>query len=367
MSDDVAGGRLYGIRHSNRIGADLWGKNQFNSTFPAALCCYMRDHGESVVLLSASGNKKVSSSLISVNELFGTEEPSENLYFQFESRFRSYSTVINDKDLERVDLVISTKSEDEKGRTIAGDQIRALEVKLTVVPDSTTASDPEDKWAPEIVIRPATTKYCAMGMAKSCEGEKSLIREIFESKLCDVSDWGNETEASQILEVALNCLDKFEMSFREKQIPLVLQPIWKTEGKSPVLAKNSFDIFAWTDFALTRLIIDQARGSVGRAKISRPARSALRLARFLYEFGRAGNAHISNIYDSMTYGYQSDKDFAISGKVSGPYMKHDRRTNPKLPRSTVTKVILGGGEKQLSPERRFDQSVYFSYEYEAED
>ncbi len=36
---------LYGITpsNSNRHGADLWGKNQFNSTFPLALCLYMRD------------------------------------------------------------------------------------------------------------------------------------------------------------------------------------------------------------------------------------------------------------------------------------------------------------------------------------
>ncbi len=34
---------LFGIRHSNRdfTKADGWSKNNFNSAFPASLCCYM--------------------------------------------------------------------------------------------------------------------------------------------------------------------------------------------------------------------------------------------------------------------------------------------------------------------------------------
>lgn len=42
---------LYGIENSNRNFADpyYWGKNQFNSSFPIALTCYMRDQGLSPV------------------------------------------------------------------------------------------------------------------------------------------------------------------------------------------------------------------------------------------------------------------------------------------------------------------------------
>lgn len=34
---------LYGIYHSNRSSDDHWGKNCFNSSFPAALASYMLD------------------------------------------------------------------------------------------------------------------------------------------------------------------------------------------------------------------------------------------------------------------------------------------------------------------------------------
>ena len=38
---------LFGLSRSNRdfSQSDAWGKNQFNSSFPAALCCYMAHLG----------------------------------------------------------------------------------------------------------------------------------------------------------------------------------------------------------------------------------------------------------------------------------------------------------------------------------
>ncbi|EFL4562358.1 HindVP family restriction endonuclease, partial [Escherichia coli] len=35
---------LYGLKNTNRKESDLWGKNQFNSSFPTSLACYMRDN-----------------------------------------------------------------------------------------------------------------------------------------------------------------------------------------------------------------------------------------------------------------------------------------------------------------------------------
>ena len=129
------------------------------------------------------------------------------------------------------------------------------------------------------------------------------------------------------------------------------------------MAERAFDIFVWSNFALTRLIVDQARKSIGKKKVSRPARSALRLARFLLDFGKAGKGHINNIYDEMTFGYQSDKDFAVNGGVTRSYLKNKRIYRPEMPRGVVEKIILDGGIDNLSPERRFDQSVYFLAEY----
>jgi len=155
-------GCLYGLTHSNRQGKNLWGKNQFNSTFPAALACYMRDQGKDAIYVKVVENLKTQCATLSIDELFNTDICNEHLFFDFESRHEPFQRLI-EHNLERVDLVIRKLKDEKKGA--AGDALRALEIKLTVIPDSTTCNNPPDEWFPEMVIRPATIMYCAMSMA----------------------------------------------------------------------------------------------------------------------------------------------------------------------------------------------------------
>ena len=81
---------LYGITNSNRTGRHLWGKNEFNSTFPTALACYMRDRGIRVVYLKLEPDLRVIAVEITVDELFNTNLPNNQLRFEFETRFEPY-------------------------------------------------------------------------------------------------------------------------------------------------------------------------------------------------------------------------------------------------------------------------------------
>lgn len=45
---------------------------------------------------------------------------------------------------------------------------------------------------------------------------------------------------------------------RDRQIPLVMQPIWKTQGKSAKLHDYCLDIFVWSNIAFTQLFLDAA-------------------------------------------------------------------------------------------------------------
>lgn len=362
MSKEKVLGRLYGIAHSNRKNENLWGKNQFNSTFPAALSCYMRDKGETAVYVASDGAGGTACLHKDFDFIFNTNLNNDSLFFGFEAGFEGYSDLVY-APVERVDVVVS-EAVNKGGKYVAGSQLRALEVKLTVVPDNGTARKSEKEWAPELVIRPATTKYCALSMANSCRSaeDRNILREIFENPLSSVKDWSNEAEASSVLETVLGCLVEFDEKFSINQIPLVLQPIWKTKGKSPILSNKAFDIFVWSNFALMRLIVDQANNSVGKKDVSRPARSALRLARFMLEFAKSGKGHIDNIYSEMTYGYQNDKDFAVAGLITRKYLSDSRMENPLISRDVVEEIILDGGRSNLSPERRFDQSIYFAFD-----
>jgi len=51
---------------------------------------------------------------------------------------------------------------------------------------------------------------------------------------------------------------------------------------------------------------------------------------------------------------------AVNGGITRNFMKSPRRFTPKMPKTCLKNIILGGGEKLLSPERRFDQTVYFT-------
>jgi len=62
----------------------------------------------------------------------------------------------------------------------------------------------------------------------------------------------------------------------------------------------------------------------------------------------------------MTYDNQNDKEFAISGSKSRPLMACDRLVRPIITKGEIKNIVLGGGHKHLSPERRFDAILYFS-------
>ena len=288
---------------------------------------------------------------IEISDLFGSTLPNEELYFSFETRFDSFRDFVHD-DLPAIDLVI--------GEGTSANQIRPIEVKLTTLPDNTTEGLNEDKYGTELVIRSATTRYMALSMAQSVDSQRALVREIFDPVFARVRDWNSKAEMLSISGRAVAALEVFLAEFKDFQKPLLMQPIWKTIGKSPILAEHCLDIFVWSDFALTHLFLDSARKPRDAAIISRNARAALRLSRFLYERSKADKVFQAPIYDGMTFDFQNDKEFAISGSRSRELMSCARLTKPAIMKSEIQNIILGDGHKYLSPERRFDAILYFS-------
>lgn len=343
---------LYGITHSNRDFSNpyYWGKNQINSAFPVALACFMRDSGTNAVYLRLNKKCQVYHDEISIDSLFGTKLPNKELCFSFESRFEPFKKFVQD-ELETIDLVIKKEGSD--------DYIRPLEVKLTTLPDNTTESLSEEEYGCEIVIRSATMRYMALSMAGTLESHFSEIKAIFEPVCFKIRDWGNGTEIKSKLPDILEALEKFIGKYHSHEKPLLMQPIWKTIGKTPKLADNCLDIFVWSNFALTRLFMDSAKAS-NAPQISRPQRAVVRLARFLLEVSQKGKVFQEPIYDGMGFGHQTDKEFASSGSRTHAYMKCARLTKPIIHKSKIKEIILGGGQKYLSPERRFDAILYFS-------
>lgn len=87
MSDDkdIQPG-LFGQKHASRDYSQekFWGKNQFNSSFPASLVAYMSYKGVNPVYICIDRNNKVVHSSITGEELFGMNPLSDNLYYNFD-------------------------------------------------------------------------------------------------------------------------------------------------------------------------------------------------------------------------------------------------------------------------------------------
>lgn len=340
---------LFGIVHTNRAVDEHWGKNCFNSSFPTSMACYMLANNIPVVYLRLNEKLQIIAEELPVSKLFNCEGMGlEELSFHFESVFEPYQQYSFDP-IDGIDLVV---------KNVDGKFLSPVEIKLTVIPDNSTFSKPESKWGAEMVIRSATTSYCALGMFDSVKENSRAIREIFEEACSDIQMWDNDFEMTHKLPRLSAAIDQFERTYLNHQKPLLMQTLWKTQGKSPVLADRAFDIVVWSDYAFSRLFVDSSY-NVSK-KMSRPARSTARLARCLWELSKSGKIRISDIYRQMAFGNQTDKEFSVNGLHWRRYVNHGRVVNPILPKTIIQEIVQDGYIEKLSPERRFDQTLYFT-------
>lgn len=343
---------LFGIQHSNRSEDDHWGKNCFNSSFPAATANYMMAKGIPAIYIHLeiiNGKPDVMASEIPVSKVFRCKgKQAEDLCFSFESVYEPYQSYSFDT-IDGIDLVIK----DLDGRFLS-----PLEVKLTVLPDNTTYKRAEENWGAELVVRSATTSYCALGMFDAVKSHASDVRSIFEEACSAIRGWDNDFEMTHKTPTLCNCIDSFQSKYYMNQKPLLMQTLWKTQGKSPLLAEQAFDLVVWSDYAFSRLFID---GSYETANtMSRPMRATARLARCLWELSKSGKIRVMDIYRQMAFGNQTDKEFSVPGSKWRTYVKTPRTASPILPKSAVHSIIEKGYIEKLSPERRFDQTLYFT-------
>lgn len=316
----------------------------------------MRDKKLPAVFIKHGKKSNTTLSEISFDDFWQTTLPNDQLFFSFEYRFTPYADMTVD-DIQPIDLVVSENS--------SKCLLAPVEIKLTTIPDNTTANKNDAEYGSELVIRSPTMRYAAMGMGRSCIKFMSQIRDLFSPSCAKIRDWDNLVEVAKHKDKIIAALDTFLNTYSKHEKPLMMQPIWKTKGKKPILAENCLDIFVWSDFALCRLLLDSGNG--GDEKISRPQRAALRLARFLYELSTRGKVFQKPIYDGMTFDNLNDKEFAVSGMKTNPHMCCDRLTKPIITKDQIREIILGGGQKFLSPERRFDAIIYYSREIFSEE
>lgn len=347
---------LFGINHSNRNfeNKDSWGKNQFNSSFPTALAVFMETQGFGSVYLKLDSNLKVIHDSISTSELFGINPMSDELFYSFESPYLPYQQFLIGS-FPRIDIVTMNKT--------TSSCLRGIEVKLTAIPDNSTCLLSENQYGSELVIRPDTIVYLACSIVSRYQNNLPRLRELIGNGFDAIADWREGSNVLSAVSRMSQSIDRIALEAIEFQSPLVMQPIWKTEGKSPRLSDNCLDIFVWSDLAFTQLFLNVARGELNVLKtVTRQVRTVVWLFKMIYDFSLHGQIDHASIIDSLSFDTKNDKAFAINGKVTHPYMKGNILTKPRVLRSQIREIILGGGQNLLSPERRFDAIIFNSPE-----
>lgn len=345
---------LYGIENSNRNVDDHWTKNCFNSSFPTSLAAYMLDYKISAIYmcLEKDGDKGVSlkHKTISISEAFNSKNlASKDLWYLFETVYDPYKKYSYDK-LDGIDLVIATSS----------GQVRPLEIKLTAYPDNTTASKEESQWGAEMVIRSATTMYCALGIFDSIRNRKAQVRDIFENDCSSIADWRSDYEVSHKFASIAADFSRFQCEYFSEQKPVLMQVLWKTKGKSPILAKDAFQVIFWSDFAFAKMMLEKCYPL--KDTMSRPMRAVAKMIRAIWELCKSGRITLSLIYREMTYDQQNDKEFSIPGSEwRKKFVKDLDLTHFSLSKKILKEIIAKGYIQKLQPERRLDQTLYFTY------
>lgn len=342
---------LFGIKNSNRDFSlpESWGKNQFNNSFPIALTCYMASKKVDPIYLVLEEDLSITHQLITVEKLFGLPYDDNNLFFSFEESFTPYADLVIGP-LPRADLVTRNSATKNK------DCLAAFEIKLTALPDNSTCEVDDDSfYGCEIVVRPDTIVYVALAIAKLFINKKEELKAITSLTCSKINSWDDAESVRPNMANFIQTIDTIIKTNIQSQTPLLLQPIWKTQGKKGVLSNECFDMFIWSDFAITRLFIDQATNKT--SAFTRMERAVVWLIKMLDDFANLGKINADLVTSQLTYNTRNDKAFAVSGKITNPYMKSSSLTKPRISKYAVKEIILGGAQDYLSPERRLDAII----------
>lgn len=73
-------------------------------------------------------------------------------------------------------------------------------------------------------------------MFDAVKDHSSHVREIFEEACSSIQMWDNDYEVTHKMPLLCNSINAFQREYYQHQKPLLMQTIWKTQGKSPMLA-----------------------------------------------------------------------------------------------------------------------------------
>ena len=342
---------LFGLDYSNHDFADpvSVGKNIFTNAFPLALAQHLdRNRGLPIPLIEASNEGDALGTqqrMCSWGELIGTNPESARFLFEcvFDG-FRPYTKFVPNKS----DVVISSPD---------GTHTRAFEVKLVVVPNSQTASRPHDDQSCEIVVRPPSIEQMAFSIAHSYgANRRSDLLDIIVECLEEPMDfrWNDHDWMQQRISRVYEATRAIVNGAIESQTPFALTAVWRTVGQAPVLEKQAFDVFCWTDMAFVQLFLDKMPPPGTKRTITRPERSLVWLVSALYDYAAQAILNFEKHHSSITYGSQTDKAGSFAGDTPYRHLRSEQLFSPRVTKDELSEIVSERALDHLMPERRLD-------------
>lgn len=322
-----------------------WGKNQFNSSFPASLVAYMWDKKIDPVYIKTDKNNNTFHSSISSKELYRIDPLADNAFYMYESGFAGYDKFYTGAR-EKIDLVMIDSSTDTP--------LIGLEVKLVTIPDNTTKNKSEDKYGCEIVVRPPTINFIACSICQSFAGAKGKSK--LKALLGDIhiNHWEEAGEVLPRYKEIQTAILKVSSYLVNNQTPLIINPIWKTVNGKPILAEDCLDVFVWSNLAVIQMFNKE---TPSEKTITRHMRAMIWLYLMLFEYCVYNQFDYKRIIKLHSYNTSNDKAFALGGTSTHKFLSGEILKHPRISKYEIKDIILGGGQNLLSPERRFDAVI----------
>lgn len=338
---------LFGQKYSSRDYRyeESWGKNQFNSSFPASLVAYMGSKNISPIFICTNRKNGIVHKKIAAEELLGIDPLSEDAYYDYEANYFPYEQYYTAGKKEKIDLVMINRA--------TSTPVSGLEVKLTTLPDNTTKDLSDDEYGSEIVVRSPTILFVACSICSCYDTKqgKTKLHDILNTVGEEIRDWGEIRQVLPHYDAIKQAILSVSADSANHQIPLIIQPVWKTDKSLADLNENCLDVFVWSNLSVIQMALREADT---KDDISRNQRTIIWLYKMLWDFTQFGRFNYTDIVNGLSYKYKTDKAFAISGRLTNPFLRCDELEHPRISKYEIKNIILGDGQKLLRPERRFD-------------
>ena len=297
------------------------------------------------MFICTNKNNEITHKYISPAKLLGIDPLSDEAYYDYEAGYYPYEQYYTASKKEKIDLVMINR--------VTQSPASGLEVKLTTLPDNTTKDLPDSEYGSEIVVRSPTILFVACSICSCYDTPKgkNKLHEILNTIGQEIKDWSEIRQIAPHYPVIKDAILAVSKDLVNKQVPLIIQPIWKTSRNLTDLEENCLDVFVWSNLSVIQMAL---RESTPDNDISRNQRTIIWLYKMLWDFTQFGKFNYTDIVNSLSYKYKTDKAFAISGKLTNPFLRCKELEKPRVSKFEIKNIILGNGQKLLRPERRFD-------------